>query len=130
MIWLIHCLAIWGCDIATGLSPNLCLEYGDSSICENDENQIGFVRKCESGKTIASTCDNNFSCDANNIDCGECRNFDYFCKDNEDKTGVVSTCADGKWSTAACSNVSCNTNNECGSCLNGQTKCISDGISR
>lgn len=97
----------------------------DTTRCANN-GTTGKLERCNGQEWVEeSTCNNDYSCNADGTACGVCVNGSTKCFDTSSRVGEIRTCVDGAYSTAnavSCGNVSCS-NSECGTCLNGSKQC-------
>lgn len=100
----------------------------DSNDCNDDEFKAdcsgGQISKCVDGKWKKVSCDNEFSCNAENY-CGDCKNDEVNAECND---GKYSTCVDGKWTETECDGgFSCNAEKQCGECKDGDERDCNEG---
>ena len=106
--------------------------------CENEPDevnhtQIGYKYTCNNGQWNKVVCDSNNSCNADNTDCGVCRNdIENTCIEDDNGVGYIYFCKNGQYqlinSNNKCAdNVSCKINDDLIKCNEecdcGDVKC-------
>ncbi|MBR4984276.1 MAG: hypothetical protein IKY83_00865 [Proteobacteria bacterium] len=105
----------------------------DQSTCSDNSSNTGLVKKCVLGHWDSQICLEDASCNDNK--CGKCKNGVSRCIDNSVPNAsdaysdaYIEICKNGNWEHSInCDDASCNSEKtECGNCINGEQRCITD----
>ena len=94
-----------------------------AKVCDTNTIEGSSIVSCTNGLCVAVECQTGYL--LNNGACLDkaCENDDKKCQNGNDGIGVEYTCSSNNWNEHKCDGVSCNSQKNCGACLENAIKC-------